>query len=237
MKRVLCNNNSAFKSIIRIALCIVLMYFAACQPETESEKKSGNATNLEKELNVAYNSYKLAVSNSNGAEAASLVSGNTIRYYSSLLDLVQSADSSKLLMTGLLEKFTVLAIRQTVDWGRLRAMDGKELFIYAIENGQIGKDVANTSVGKVEQKNDNLAHGELLMGGKPTKRGTNFYREDGRWRVDLVEILKENEKSLKKMMEQPNMSESQCIVLFFKQVFGHEPSREMWLPVKWYNTQ
>jgi hypothetical protein len=184
---------------------------------------------------MAYDSYKSAVSNSNGAEAVSHVSSNTVRYYSSVLDLVLNADSNKLLLTGLLEKFTVLAIRQTVDWGRLRAMDGKDLFIYAIENGQIGKDVVNTSIGNIEQKNDNLARGELLVGGKPSKKYTNFYREDGKWRVDLVEILKENEKSLKKMMEQPNMNESQCIVLFFKQVFGHEPSREMWLPVKWYN--
>lgn len=219
-----------------LVLFTLIFVFTSCgRPVAEPEKNKAKSVELDGELHKVYDGYKNAVLNGNGGEAAYFISSNTISYYSSVLDLVQNADSSKLILCGLLEKFTVLAIRQTVDWGRLRAMNGKDLFIYAIENGMIGKDISKSSLGEVEHKHGNLASGELLIDLNHTKKHVLFYKEDGRWRLDLIDILKENGENLNKMMGQPGLNENIRMVLFFKQVFGREPSRELWLPVKLYN--
>lgn len=227
------------KSILRLfKLCMLSFFLAcffACESPPANEQSEKTNTSHEQELQQVYTNFKTAVVNGNGTEASKLISANTIRYYDSLLDLVLNADSSKLVLAGLLEKFTVLAIRHTVDWGRLRAMDGKQLFIYAIENGMIGKDLSNYDVGRIEMKNENLATAELLIKGKQTQKNTNFYRENGRWRLDMLEMLNENSKSLKQMMGQPSSDENICMMLFFEKVFGQKPGYQLWLPVKIYS--
>lgn len=226
-----------------VVILLILLYFSACQsgstykPETKPEKEIEDNSRIEKEINSAYENYKRSFANGNGLETANLVCKNTMVYYNSLHDLVLRADSNKLALSGLFERFTVLAIRQTVDWGRLRAMSGNDLFAYAVENGMIGKNVAYTNIGNIVLKNNNLARAELIVGGKPTQKYINFYREDGRWRVDLLEMLTENGKSLKKMIEQPGVNESESLVLFFEKTFGKAPAHELWLPVMQYNKQ
>ena len=217
-----------------LVLTMVLILYS-CSQQTEPETTSHAEAGLNGELSDVYEGYKNAVLNGNGEGAAYYVSSQTIIYYDKLLDLVQNADSSKLVLAGLFEKFTVLAIRQTVDWARLRAMNGKDLFIYAIQNGMIGKNISKTSLGDGEYKNDHFTKGELMANKKPTGKYMLFYREDGRWRLDLLDMLRENGKNLDKMMGHPELNETQRMVLFFKQVFGREPSREIWLPVKLYN--
>ncbi|MCC6370927.1 MAG: hypothetical protein IT236_07985 [Bacteroidia bacterium] len=214
---------------------LLLLIIQACDSAPVKESIPVITSDTEKEVRNAYDAYKTAILNGDGEGTSKLVSSNTMQYYGTLLDMVLTADSNKLMLEGLLEKFTVLAIRQTVDWGRLRAMSGKELFVYAIENGMIGKDAAKTSIGNIEYKNDNLVIGEILKDGIPTNVYTDFKREDGKWRVNFQTLLKANEKSLRNMMQQPGLTENECLLAFFKSVFGVAPSREMWLPVKAYN--
>lgn len=222
----------------RLILCAIVILgqvlISDCDTKPEGKANPDNTQTPAKEIIEAYDNYKNAVSNADGQKAAGLVAGKTIQYYNALIGLVLEADSGKLILTGPLEKFTVLAIRQTVDWKILRTMEGKDLFAYAIANGMIGKGISKTTIGNIELKNDALARAELLIEGKQTNKFTYFYREEGRWRVDLMEQFKENELSLRKTIYQPNLSETQCLVLFYKKTFGVNPGKEIWLPVKWF---
>lgn len=214
----------------KLTLYIPLLFLASCGTTESPGPVTGENKLFEKEVQQSYERYKTAVANGNGAEVLSLVSNNTILYYGSLIDMVKNADSSKLETANLLEKFSVLAIRHSVDWGMLRAMDGQSLLMFAIENGMIGRETARTAIGSVKLRNESLAAGELVLDGRPTGNTADFYWESGRWKVDLTAVLKANEIGLKKMLSKPNLTENQSILLTLKETFGKEPGREIWQP-------
>jgi len=224
------NEISTYNLLKRIIISVLIIFIASCNSTPTPEKENLEYTALEKQLRQSYNLYKNKVSKGNGVEVVKCVSSNTIRYYSSLLYMVNNADSLKLESADLLVKFSVLAIRHTLNWGMLRAMDGEKLFIYAIENGLIGRETSKTEIGAIKFKDDNNASGELVMNGKSTGIFTDFIKENGVWKVDLISLLRANELGLKKMIQQQNKTENQSIMFILKQTFGSEPEHEVWNP-------
>jgi hypothetical protein len=214
----------------KILVCIQLLLFAACNPSPIAEQNISENADEEKKIRQVYENYKSTVSAAKGKETAQVISSNTIRYYSSLLDMVNNADSNKLETSDLLFKFSVLAIRHSVNWGLLRAMDGEKLFKYAIENGMIGREAVKTEIGIIKFENENHATGELLINNKPTGMLSDFFKESGKWKVDLMAVLKANERGLKKMTQRPNLTENQCIMKILSETFGIEPGLEVWQP-------
>lgn len=214
----------------KIIIWVFCFLFLSCSTEPSNKTENIDLLSTENQVRQAYDHYKNKVIEGNGDEVLRCVSSNTIRYYSSLLQMANNADSLQLESADLLVKFSVLAIRHSLNWAMLRAMNGERLFKYAIENGLIGRETNKTEIGAIKIMNENNAKAELIIKGKSTGIYTDFIKEQGVWKVDLISLLKANELGLKKMIQKQKMTENQSIMFILKHTFGSEPGPEVWQP-------
>ncbi len=216
-------------------IILVALFFIKCSTKTEDLTTPVSKEPEIDKINLCYNEFRGALIRGDGLTCSNLVNDATIKYYQSILDLVLTADSSKLVLSSLLDKFNVLAIRQSVDWNRLRAMNGNDLLSHAIENGMIGKNFDKLNLGDVQLIDKIQARAELVVDNKKIGKHINFDNENGQWKIDLINMLNDNEANLKKMISKFGVSDHEGLLILFEKTFGNKPSKEIWLPVKWYN--
>lgn len=177
-----------------------------------------------------YGKYKSAILNDKGEEAAMQVNNKTIEYYDSILKLVKTADSSAVRNLSFADKFTVLAIRHIATNEDLQKMNGKQLFVYSVNKGLVGKNsVMNTSVTNI-QINGDFAKGQMEIDGKPEEYYFHFYKEDFQWKIDLTQLLATANLAFEQMIDRAEISESELLNYVLENLNGKKPSKTIWHP-------
>ena len=180
----------------------------------------------------SFDQYKSAILNDKGEEASEYVDSRTIRYYSNILDLVKTADSSKVETLSILDKVMVLMIRHVASKEEILEFDGKSLFVYAIDNGMVGKDgVSGGSIGEVTVNKD-FAKGEFVVNGEKSPVFLHFYKEDGQWKVDLTSLFAASAEAFKAMIDESGQEENETLFYIMELLTGRKPAPEIWQPVK-----
>jgi hypothetical protein len=139
----------------------------------------------EKLVRESFNSYKTSILNDKGEKAVDFVDSKTISYYNEILETTKKADSLTVNSLGILDKLMVISIRYRTSKRDILSFNGKELLIYAIKEGMVGKNsVMNTEIGDVEI-DGNFAKGQLISKGQKTPFYFHFYKESNIWKIDL----------------------------------------------------
>lgn len=93
----------------------------------------------EQAVKSAFEKYRADILNDLGEEAFKDVDSRTVKYYGDLLEWIKNSDSLEVEALSVLDKMSVLMIRNKMPKEDLLAMDGKQLFIYAVNEGMVGK--------------------------------------------------------------------------------------------------
>lgn len=200
-------------------------------PDSLDELLGRKPYQSEDSVRAVYDNYKSAILNDRGEEAVEFVDSRTIAYYDKIIELVKTADSSKLETLSLLDKFMVLIVRYRTSKEDILAFDGNELLIYAINSGMVGKSsVANNTVGEVTIV-DEFATGEFVSNGQKSPFDFHFYYEGGRWKLDLTSIFAVSDTAFKQVIEQSGMSENEFLFTTMESLGDTRVSSEIWHPV------
>lgn len=179
-----------------------------------------------------FDSYKSAILNDKGEEAAAFVDSRTINYYNHILEAAKYADSNKINTLPLTDKITILSFRHRAAKEDIMSMDGKGLFVYAIKNGMVGKNsVSNNSIGEVTVDND-FAKGQLVVRGKAVPMYFHFYREQDQWKLDLTSLFPIANMTFKKMIEDSGEEENDYLFNLLEILTGKRPGPEIWQTMK-----
>ena len=116
---------TASLKIIGFCLLIILGQFSFGQTSEENLVKN------------SFDKYKTAILKDKGEEAVQFVDSRTIKYYSDILELVKSADSSKVETLTILDKLMVFSIRHRTSKQNILSFNGKSLLVYAIKSGMV----------------------------------------------------------------------------------------------------
>ena len=175
-----------------------------------------------------FDGYKSAILNDKGEEASNYVDSTTIRYYTDIIDVVKNADSSRVDTLPLIDKITVFSIRHRATKDEILSMNGKDLFVYAIKNGMVGKNsVANNSVGNIKI-DKTFAKGQLLVNGRPAPLYFEFHKENGKWKLDLTSLFPVSNITFKKMVDESGENENDFLFTILENLTGRKPGPEIW---------
>lgn len=176
----------------------------------------------ESAIRSCFENYKAAILTDNGTAVLSYVDSRTMRYYSDLAIKVRTMDSVKLVNESILDKFSILRIRQTATKEEIRAFDGKGVLAYAINKGMVGKNSvsSNVKMGKVDIEGD-FAKGQLVANGEASPFYFHFYKESEKWLFDLTSIFSTGNMALKKMIEESGKDENVFIMELLSMMGGN----------------
>ncbi len=179
----------------------------------------------------SFDNYKTGVLNDKGVEAVNFVDSRTIKYYSYILGLVKTADSTKVETLSILDKLMVFSIRHRTSKEDILSFDGKSLLIYAIKSGMVGKNsVANISIGDVTI-DGNFAKGQLVANGQKAPFYFHFYKEDGLWKIDLTSLFPISTNTFKKMADDSGQNQNEYLFSLLEMITGKKPGFEIWKPI------
>ena len=191
-----------------------------------------NAQTAEKELvRKTFENYKAAILNDNAKEAFKNIDSRTEKYYTEILDEVKNADSIKINSMSLIDKVTILSVRSKAKKSEILAMQGSQLFLYAIENGMVGKNsVSNNGIGEITI-NNNFAKGKLKVNGKEVPFYFHFYNEQGQWKLDLTSLFPASNMAFKAMVKESELEENEYLFSLLEIMNGSKPSSSIWEPL------
>ena len=186
----------------------------------------------EKLVQQSFDNYKTAILNDKGNEAVKYVDSRTIAYYEQMLELVKTADSSKIETLSILDKLMVFSIRHRTPKETILGFDGKSLLVYAIESGMVGKNsVANNSIGDVIVEG-NFAKGQFIANGQKAPFYFHFYKEEGQWKIDLTSLFPVTTMAFKKMADDSGENQNEYLFSLLEILTGKKPGQEIWQPIK-----
>lgn len=221
------------KNLLIIFLCIVLSSCGAqkkaLQKSTETKKETKADEQLVKQC---FENYKSAILNDRGEEAVEYVDSRTIKYYQDILDKTKSADSLEVSEMNIMDKLMVFTIRHRTSKEDILKFDGKQLLVYAIQEGMVGKNsVANNEIGQVDI-DDDFAKGQLVVYGEPAPMYFHFYNEQEQWKVDLTSLFPIATPAFQKMADESGQNENEYLFMLLEMVSGEKPNSDIWKTIE-----
>jgi|TARA_R110002049_G_scaffold234976_2_gene408265 hypothetical protein len=207
---------------MRKIITLILLIFISINSFSQSDKEL---------VLKSFDNYKNAILTDKGKLAADFVDSRTMNYYSTVLNKVKMADSLEIDTMGIIDKLTVLTMRHRVSKKDLLSFNGKDLFVYAIDNGMVGKNsVVNAELGDVITNGD-FSKAEFVVNGQKTPFFFHFYREDKIWKIDITHLFSLGTMAFKKMVEDSGETENHFITNILEVLTGKKPSENIWKPI------
>lgn len=183
-------------------------------------------------IRAVFEKYRSDLLNDRGAEAVNEVDSRTINYYSNLLELTVNADSSKIETLSIMDKMSVLMMRLKIPKEELLSFSGRDLFVYSVDHGMVGKSgIAKNSIGQITVS-DNFASAPLGMKGAPSEVRFEFHKENGSWKIDLTSIFPLADMVFNKLINDSGKSENEFLIPLVEAATGKRMTPEIWMPLK-----
>jgi hypothetical protein len=184
----------------------------------------------EKLIRQAFLNYKGAILEQQGQSAVSLVNRATVQYYSRMKTLALEGEEKEVRQLTPMNKIMVLSLRHRLPVDDLRTMTPEEVFIYAVNQGWIGKNsVLDSDIGQL-QVFGNDASGEYVRGGKPTPLKFRLTKEEGNWKIDLTALTPPADQAISLLIKKEGLDEDAFIVGLVESVSGKKVSPSIWQP-------
>lgn len=209
------------KSIVTVIILFTSFLQAFAQPESNDQL-----------IKKSFANYKKAILEGKGAEASEWVDANTLSFYDRMLKISLYGDSAKVQNLDVLEKLTVLMVRHRISVDQLLPMNGRDFFIYAIDQGMVGKaSVKTIDIGEVKIS-ENFATGQMLADGKPTPLNFGFNKEKNTWKVDLTSIFALSNAGLNKVITDQETTANEYIFNALEMLTGRPVAETIWNPLQ-----
>jgi len=183
------------------------------------------------DVKQSFLTYKAAILSSDGSTAARVVTQGSRDYYRRLADQALTLDREGLQAISLGDRLYALLLRHTLDRGQLESMSGGEVVSYAVNEGWIGKEGAEQLELGNYQVDGNAASGTILRpDGGETNFKMEFVKENGRWLLDLVALMKLTRTAFEYAVKQSGLSEDEFVMLMLEYSTGRKPGPDIWSP-------
>lgn len=184
---------------------------------------------IESKIRASFEAYRNFILTDQGEEATRYIAERTIQFYDSMAVLARTADSLQVDSLSLIDKLTVLTLRARTPNDLLFSYEGKEVFIFAIDEGMVGKDdVRNNELGKIFL-GENFARAAMVVSGQETPLEMYFRLEDGIWKLDLTSLFPMSNRALGQVIEEGQMTENQFMEFAITySLRGEAPQHPIW---------
>lgn len=181
-------------------------------------------------VQTAFGAYKAAILEDNGEAAASLVTENTIEYFESTKELALYGTPEELQERSLTDRMQIVFFRHRIPLEKLQELSGREIFIYAVDRGWVGKNsVSPISLGELTLDGER-AEAPAQVNGQPVPFDLHFAKEGDAWKLDLVPLLAVGDSAFHQVAEQRGLTGDELILQLLTSVSGEEVTDGIWQP-------
>lgn len=182
-------------------------------------------------VRASFEGYKQAILGQAGEKSVGFVDRNTLAYYQKMRDLALRGDQETIRALSTVDKLFVLSIRHRISPEEVELMTGESLFVYAVNQGWIGKaSVINNEVGDITVSGTH-ATGVHLSRGKATPLKFVFQRENGKWKLDLTSIMPAADQAFKQVIRESGLDEDEILITILESVSGKKVADTVWDPM------
>lgn len=214
-------------------LAVLLLSLPACEQEQSSSGGEVSSTEeiAAREISECFAAYKNAILSQQGEVAVELLSRNTVDEFENYVGLALGAEREEIEALSLINRMQVILMRHRIPVETLMELTGRSAVVYAVDRDWIGKDeVIRTELGEVSLYGDR-ATAEVMIGGQVAPNRFQFRREYGRWRFDLLPLLRDGNTAMKYAAQQAGMDENEFLFVVLESVTGKRLDESIWTPL------
>lgn len=181
----------------------------------------------------AYEFYRDALAELDGEQAAELVSEATIELYQQLRDHAVKSNRQTVEQLPLGSRMIVICLRHRVEPEKLHAMDGRAVFVYAVNQKWISKNSLakfKFTVDQVDVAEDGRT-AQAFPRGRDSDIRFSFVKEDERWRLDLRPILALADETFRSVARLFRSDENTMMLSTIQMVTGRKVDDSVWEPI------
>jgi hypothetical protein len=201
--------------------------------ETAPQARDTSASPADDEAAIrkCLDDYRRAMAARDGQAAVALVTASTLDYYDRMRQKALMAGEPEVRAMSLSDRMMVLFYRHMLDVDQLQSKQGRELFVYSVEQGWGGSQSAGqASLGTITVNGDS-ASGQILANGRPAPLQFSFAKEQGAWKLDLLPLLEFADRTLNMAIQLGGQSGDAIVIEALQQTTGRAPSPDIWQPL------
>jgi len=179
-----------------------------------------------------FDNYKSAIMAGENSKAIEFMDTRTLDYFKMIHEYVLTADSLTLESLSIMDKFTVLSIRQMATRKEILAFTDKSIIDFTIRKGMMGKNtVEGFTLGKISVK-DNFAKAQILEEEKKSDKYYHFYSDGTQWKIDITSLFPAEEKETAELIQQTGKTENEFILGILEIMSQKKVSPSIWKKIK-----
>jgi hypothetical protein len=156
-----------------------------------------------------------------GEQVVSLLSKSSFDRYTRLMELALNAERSTVLKLPGHDRFEVLLIRQMMTRAQVKKMDARGYIVHATNEGWWVGDKPDFLYGKLSA-NETDAMLEYRDTLDDPWRGMYFVKEDGQWKIDEAETLRQDAAWVTNEARKQKIDEDDLIVMWIEEIAGED---------------
>lgn len=184
------------------------------------------------DIQQTFDAYKAAILSTDGDAAIQQIAQPTVNEYQNYIDWCLHADRETLQNLSALNKLQVFMLKHRIPAEELKQMNGEKAFVYAVDHDWIGKEgTAATTIADIQVSGDSASAATLIDGRKQSIR-FNFLKENGSWKLDLTQSLKDTDALLDYQIMQAGVPENEYILRSIEMITGRKVADSIWDPLE-----
>lgn len=210
--------------LTRSGLCLLLVADAAFARDPAVVARDEAA------IRNVFGTYRDAVMNDRGQEAARQLATSVALRYERVRDLALHAPRAELATLPTMELVNVLMVRQRIPAAELRRMSGVALIEHALDHGWIGKQsVAGFRVDHVDVVGDS-AVARIVSTSEDGSARLPFVREVSGWRIDLLATMREASLAFDLRARQQGLGRDEFVFMLLSSIGDRRADESLWEP-------
>lgn len=188
---------------------------------------------VEAKVRANFDQYKSAVLASDGEAAAALISNDSLGWYQTLRDHAYDSTPDQVKALSPAEELMVLTIRINLNAEKLKEMDGRAVFVHAVNEGWIGKEgISQLSLGDVEiNESDDTVQADALVGKETTDLQFTFAKEESGYKILLDRMIDATNKALKQKITESGQAKDEFVTNILAFASGEAVPASIWEPL------
>lgn len=184
------------------------------------------------EVHESFEQYRTAILAGDGETAVQYLNQASINYYDDMLKDALYLKESEFEERTILDKFMILRLRMNFTAKELKNMNGRELIVYSIQKGWIGKSsVINIEISEETKIKGDWATIEVLQNGQGSDLNFIFQKENDIWKLDINEIFKITNMTLAYFVQQSDYTEKEFIEMVLESADNKKVQKSHYKPM------
>ena len=184
------------------------------------------------EVHESFELYREAILAGDGEMAVQYLNQASIDYYDDLLKAALYLKESEFEKRTILDKMMILRLRMNFTAKELKNMKGRELIVYSIQKGWIGKSsVVNIELSEETKIKGDWATIEVLHNGQGSDLNFIFQKENDIWKLDINEIFKITNMTLAYFVQQSDYTEKEFIEMVLESADNKKVQKSHYKPM------